>query len=128
MGRESLPAEFFERRGFVDNGLEPMPKRKRPPKKKMDREGRVEDALRWLRLGNRSRRPLVESYTKRYGVSEAVAREEPAALGYYDELTIEALEREGVEWEYRVEPVRGDMVVVPKGGEDHELCLFHPIL
>jgi len=105
-----------------------MPKRKRPPKKKLDHEGRIEDARRWLRLGNRFRRPLVESYAKRYAVSEAVARDELMALGYYDELTIEELEQQGIEWEYRVEPLSGDMFVVPKGIEDYELYLYHPII
>jgi hypothetical protein len=105
-----------------------MPKRKRRSRKKLDRDGRLEDARKGLRLGNRSRRPLVESYTRRYAVSEAAAWDELVALGYYDELTIEAFEREGVEWEYRVEPLSGDMFVVPKGIEDYELYLIHPIL
>ena len=105
-----------------------MPKRKRPPKRKLDREGRLADARKWFRLGNRFRSPLVKSYTRRYGVSETAAWEELAALGYYDELTIEAYEREGVEWEYRVEPLSGDMFVVPKGSEDRDLYLIHPII
>ena len=49
-------------------------------------------------------------------------------LGYCDELTIEAYEQEGIKWEYRVEPLSGDMFVVPKGIEDRELYLHHPII
>ena len=70
----------------------------------------------------------MKSYPKRYAVSEVVAWEELAAPGYYDQLTIEAYEREGIEWEYRVEPLSGDMFVVPKGIEDYELYLCHPIV
>ncbi|MDY0171204.1 MAG: hypothetical protein RBS80_31985 [Thermoguttaceae bacterium] len=105
-----------------------MRKRKKRSHKKLDREGRIEDARKWLRSGNRSRRPLLEAYTRRYGVSETVAWEELAALGCYDQLTIEAYEREGIEWEHRVEPLSGDMFVVPKGIEDYELYLIHPII
>ena len=105
-----------------------MPKRKTHSKKKLDREGRLVDARKWFRLGNRFRSPLVKSYTKRYAVSETVAWEELVALGYYDDLGIEAYEREGIEWEYRVEPLSGDMFVVPKGSEERDLYLIHPII
>ncbi len=105
-----------------------MRRRQRRSKRKLDRDGRLEDARKWLRSGNRSRRPLVESYAKRYALSETVAWEELVALGCYDQLTIDAYEREGIEWEYRYEPLSGDMFVVPKGIEDHELYLIHPII
>jgi hypothetical protein len=44
---------------------------------------------------------------KRYAASEAVAWEELAALGCFEQLTIEAYEWEGIEWECRVEPLSG---------------------
>ena len=103
-------------------------RKKKAPKKKLDREGRLHDLRKWLRLGNRLRRPMVRSYMRRYAVSETVAWEELAALGCYDELCIEAYEKEGVEWEYRYESLSGDMYVVPKGIEDHELYMIHPII
>ncbi len=70
----------------------------------------------------------MESYAKRYAVSEAAAWKELVALGYYGPLTIEAYEQEGIEWEYRVEPLSGDMFVVPKGIEERDLYVYHPIL
>ena len=64
---------------------------------------------------------LLVSYSKRYGESDAVAEEELMALGYNDEILIQRYEKEGVKWEYRVEPLTGEMVVVPEGTEDYEL-------
>ncbi len=113
---------------MIHRQIEHMRKRKQRSEKKLDREGRLGDARRWLRLGNRFRPPLVKSYTKRYAVSDTVAWEELVALGCYDQLTIEAYEREGIDWEYRVEPLSGDMFVVPKGIEERELYLYHPII
>ncbi len=65
------------------------------------------------------------AYSKRYGVNALIADEELTALGYYDELCILHYEKEGIEWEYKVEPLSGDMVVVPKGTEEHELYEIH---
>jgi hypothetical protein len=45
--------------------------------------------------------------------------------GYYDELYVQYYEKEGIEWEYRVEATTGDMVVVPKDSEDHEIYEIH---
>ncbi len=57
-----------------------------------------------------------------------MAWEELVAVGCYDQLTIEGYEREGIEWEYRVEPLSGDMFVVPKGIGQRDLYLYHPIV
>jgi hypothetical protein len=105
-----------------------MPKGRRRSKKKLKGEGRLKDARRWLQSRDRPRRPLVESYSKRYGVTESVAWDELMSLGYYDDILIEQYERGGIEWEYRVEPRSGDMFVVPKGTEEHEIYGLHGII
>ena len=43
-------------------GSKDIGKQKKRSKTKLDREGRVEDARKWLRLGKRFRLPLMESY------------------------------------------------------------------
>ena len=45
-------------------------------------------------------------------------------LGYGDDLRIEQYERDGIEWEYKVDGYTGEMKVVPKGTPDWELHLF----
>lgn len=42
-------------------------------------------------------------------------------LGYGEILTIYAYEQDGIEWEYKVEPLSRDMLVVPKGTPEWEL-------
>ena len=70
---------------------------------------------------------LLEEYSKRYGVSRMVARDELMEAGYYDELEIQEYEKKGIKWEYQVEPLSGEMYVVPKGTEEHELYEIHQI-
>ncbi len=105
-----------------------MPKRKRQSKRKLFGEARLNDARRWLRSRNGPRKPLLESYSKRYGVAHTVAWNELVSLGYYDDICIQKYEADGTEWEYKVEALSGDMFVVPKGTEDHELYEIHGIL
>ncbi len=105
-----------------------MPKRKKAKPKSVNREGRLRSARKWLRSGNRSHKSLIKAYMKRYAVSETVAWEELAMLGCYDQLCIEAYEKDGTDWEYRYEPLSGDIYVVPEGTEDHELYMIHPII
>ena len=106
-----------------------MPKRKRQSKKKLVGKARLNDARRWLQSRDcPKKKPLVETYSKRYGVGHAVAWDELVSLGYYDELLIQQYEADGVEWEYKVEPRSGDMFVVPKGTEEHELYEIHGIV
>ena len=71
---------------------------------------------------------MLEAYSKRYGVGHTVAWDELVSLGYYDEICIQQYEADGIEWEYKVEARSGDMFVVPKGTEDHELYEIHGIL
>ena len=103
-----------------------MSKRKRQSKKKLEGKGRLNDAERWL--SNHPQGDLLSSYSKRYGVNHSIAEEELMHLGYYDELHIQHYQKEGIEWEYRMEPLSGEMVVVPKDTEEHEIyeihCLF----
>ncbi len=68
---------------------------------------------------------LISAYSKRYGVGSQIAEDELIQLGYYDELYIQHYEKEGIEWEYRVEPLSGEMVVVPKDTKDHEIYEIH---
>ncbi|NHN39990.1 hypothetical protein G8764_22055 [Pseudomaricurvus alcaniphilus] len=98
-----------------------MPKRKRQSKKKLAGKGRITDATRWLKQLRNFPENLVEAYSKRYKVSEIDAREELVGIGYYEAVLIQEYEKIGIEWEYRVEPLSGDMIVVPKGIEEHEL-------
>ncbi len=100
-----------------------MSNRKRQAKKKLSGKGRINDAKKWLL--NHPQDDLITSYSKRYGVNEDTAEEELIALGYYDELFIQHYEKEGIEWEYKVEPLSGEMVVVPVGTDEHEIYEIH---
>lgn len=105
-----------------------MSKQKRQAKKKLAGKGRLKDAARWLAAGGCTGKPLVATYSKRYGVSEQIARDELVDLGFYDDLCIDAYEQDGIEWEYKVEPLSGDMYVVPKGTEEHEMYEIHGLI
>jgi len=105
-----------------------MPKRKRQSKRKLAGKARLNDARRWLQSREGPRKALLEAYSKRYGVGHTVAWDELVSLGYYDEICIQQYEADGIEWEYKVEARSGDMFVVPKGTEDHELYEIHGIL
>lgn len=98
-----------------------MPERKRQSKKKLAGKARIADATRWLQQLRTRPASLVDAYSKRYAVTKLVAKEELIAIGYYDDLLIQEYENEGIEWEYRVEPCSGEMIVVPIGTEEHEL-------
>jgi len=90
--------------------------------KKLDADGRIRDARKWLlRCATKD---LRLTYAKRYGVSDAVAYHELLELGYSDELSIQFYESQGIEWEYRFDGYAGDMRVVPKGTPDWELHLY----
>jgi len=104
-----------------------MSKRKRQSKKKLAGKGRLNDAERWLRSRSLPEN-LVESYAKRYSVSEIIASEELMSIGYYDDILIQKYENDGIEWEYMIEPLSGEMVVVPKGTEEDELYEIHPFI
>jgi len=100
-----------------------MSKRKRQSKKKLAGDGRINDAKKWL--ANHYPKDLVSSYCKRYNVSSDTAEQELIQLGFYDDIFIQHYEKEGIDWEYRVEPVSGEMVVVPKDIEEHEMYEIH---
>jgi len=57
-----------------------------------------------------------------------VAEDELMQLGYYEHLCIQRYEQAGIAWEYRVEPLSGDMFVVPQDSEDREIYEIHGIL
>jgi hypothetical protein len=65
----------------------------------------------------------VSRYVKRYGVEETVAKEELYALGYYENVYEEELEAQGINFEYIVNPLTGELVLVPEGTEEHELFI-----
>lgn len=100
-----------------------MPKRKRQAKKKLSGKGRSKDATRWL--SNHPQVDLISAYSKRYGVNNLIAQNELMELGYYDDLCIQQYEKEGIEWEYMVDPISGEMVVVPEGTEEREIYEIH---
>ncbi len=98
-----------------------MPKRKRQSKKKLHGEARKKDAMRWLRSQRQQPKDLVKAYSSRYGIDKNLAYEELMAIGYYDDILKQAYEKEGIKWEYMVEPLSGEMYVVPEGTEEHDL-------
>ena len=103
-----------------------MPKRKRQNKKKLARKERAADAIRWLQKSQKNKpASLVDAYSKRYAISKLDAREELISIGYYEDILIQEYEKDGVQWEYRVEPLSGEMIVVPVGTEDHELYEYY---
>lgn len=90
-----------------------MPKRKRQAKKKLVGKGRTNDAKCWLN-SRALPKNIIEAYSKRYAVSEMVARDDLTSIGYYDEITIQEYEKEGIKYEYMVEPLSGEMYLVPE--------------
>ncbi len=112
-----------------------MPKKKKKskkrPVKKLSVAERCQDAKHWLispSFRKESQKPLLESYAERYGICESQAWHELAALGYYDTLMIENYEQQGIEWEYRIEPLTGAMLPVPTDIEECEIYEWHPII
>jgi len=100
-----------------------MPQKKDKQKRSFVGKGRLNDAKKWL--FNHPQKDLIFAYSKRYGVSSQIAEDELMQIGYYDELFIQHYEKKGIEWEYRVEPLSGEMLVVPKDTEDHEIYEIH---
>ncbi|MCP4397419.1 MAG: hypothetical protein GY801_09005 [bacterium] len=103
-----------------------MSKRKRQAKKKLRDKQRLQDAKRWL--FHHPQNDLISAYSKRYGVDPQVAEDELMQLGYYEHLCIQRYEQAGVAWEYRVEPLSGEMLVVPQDIEEHEMYEIHGII
>ena len=103
-----------------------MPTKKRQAKKKLQGKGRTNDAKKWLQ-SNSFPKDLITAYVKRYAVTEAVASSELMEIGYYDELQIQAYQKEGIKWKYQVEPLSGDMFVVAEDAEEYELYETHSI-
>ncbi len=104
-----------------------MSKKNRQAKKKLKGKSRTNDAVKWLR-SNSFPKDLLAAYCKRYGVSEAEANGELMQIGYYDELQIQGYQKQGIKWKYQVEPLSGDMFVVPDDAKEHELYEIHGIL
>ena len=102
-----------------------MPKRKRQAKKKLIGKGRIKNAQKWL--SNHPQNDLINAYSKRYGVNKTIAEEELIKLGFYDELFIDHYDKEGIDWEYRVVPTTGEMVVVPKESEESDIYTIHDL-
>ena len=100
-----------------------MPTRKRKSKKKLDAGSRKYDAIKWLSSKDGPHRDYVSRYVKRYGVEKVVAKEELYALGYYENVYEDELEAQGINFEYIVNPLTGELVLVPEGTEEHELFI-----
>ncbi|WP_409526001.1 hypothetical protein [Nitrincola sp. MINF-07-Sa-05] len=100
-----------------------MPTRKRGAKKRLDAGSRKHDAGKWLLSREGPYQDYVSLYVKRYGVSEAVAKDELYALGYHEEVFQEELEAQGIRCEYILNPLTGELVLVPEGTEEHELFI-----
>ena len=97
-----------------------MSKRKRQARTKLAGKSRLKDAIRWLESRDTPAR-LVEEYRRRYSVSETTARTELMTIGYRDEVSIQEHEDSGTKWEYLMNPLTGELVVVPEGTEEHRL-------
>lgn len=104
-----------------------MSKKNKERKDKKRKLTRKEKAKRWL-SGIPLPDDLIKAYSQKFNVEASTAYNELMEIGYYDELYIQEYKRRGIEWEYKVEPLSGDMFVVPKGTADHELYEIHPIL
>jgi hypothetical protein len=100
-------------------------KRKRINIRKLNPEDRQRNAKKWLIRPKPMPKDLVAAYAKRYAVSDAVAHWELLELGYRDEIAIQAYEKDGVEWEYKVDGYTGEMYAVPKGTTDWELYDYY---
>jgi len=98
-----------------------MTKKNQKLKIKLSEKDRLVDAQKWLRRQNRPNNKLIELYMKRYGINESISIFELMTLGYRDELTIAQYEKDNIEWKYMVEPLSGEMLVVPEGTQEHEL-------
>ena len=103
--------------------LETMPTKKRKSKKKLSGKGRTNDAARWLESKEGPNCKYIEHYSKRYGVDSEVAREELFELGFSEAVFIEELENDGKDYEYIVNPLSGELVLVEAGTEEHELFI-----
>ena len=97
-------------------------KTKSKSRTKYTQEQRKKDARKWLM--RHLARDLVDEYSRRYKISRAQAEHEVVSLGFRDEIRIQGFERDGIEWEYKVDGYSGDMKVVPKGTPDWELHLY----
>jgi|SRR5690606_2526390 hypothetical protein len=100
-----------------------MSTQKRKSKKKLDGGSRKHDAKRWLSSKDGPHRNYVASYMKRYGVDEVVATEELYTLGYYENVYEEELNENGIRSEYIMNPLTGELVLVPEGTQEHELFI-----
>jgi len=98
-----------------------MTKKNQKSKIKLSEKDRLVDARKWLKRQNRPNNKLIELYMKRYGINESIAFFELMTLGYRDELMIAQYEKDNIEWKYIVEPLSGEMLVVPAGTQEHEL-------
>lgn len=104
-----------------------MSNKSKKQRKRFRQKTRKRDAVKWLsNIGIPD--DLVGSYSKRYGCSMVDAQTELIEIGYYDEIYIQSYEKNGIEWEYRVEPRSGEMVVVPKDSGEYEIYQIHDLL
>ncbi|MCP5076501.1 MAG: hypothetical protein GY951_00350 [Psychromonas sp.] len=86
-------------------------------------KGRLNDADKWLKSKQGPHCKYVEKYSKRYGVDSIIAREELFELGFEEAVFVEELESEGKEYEYIVNPLTGELVLVEAGTEEYELFM-----
>ena len=103
-----------------------MPKRIGPAMKKLIGKGRLNDAKRWLENYGVPK-DIVAAYAKRYATNENEAEAELMNIGHYDGISIQYYEKNGIAWEYKYDPLSGEMFVVPEGTEDYELYEIHGI-
>lgn len=99
--------------------------RKRINLRKLDSEDRKRNAKKWLTQPHQRIKDLVAAYGKRYKVSVTIAHLELVEIGYKDEITIQAYEKDGIEWEYKHDGYTGEDLVVPKGTPDWEFHNFY---
>ena len=89
-----------------------MPKRNRQAKKKLNGKGRLNDAKMWLE-NHGVPKEIIGVYAKRYAITENEAESELMSIGYYDDISIQHYEKNGIAWEYKYGLLSREIFVVP---------------
>lgn len=81
------------------------------------RRGRRRDAPRWIEKYGIPEN-LLAAYMERYSVDADTAEGELFELGYYEEMTVQKYESEGIPYEYEYDGYTSDFRLVRKDGGD----------
>ena len=90
--------------------------------KNLPKESRLRHAKKFL-CNNPQPIDLIQWYKNKYKISATDAEYELYEIGYYDDIKIQKITADGGDYEYMVDPLSGDMKVVPKGTSESDLYL-----